>query len=112
MNHLITTGTIKRAASPPALLDRVVTEARRERAFAALLAAYPKCPADCSDISCRSIFDQLLDSGFDPGDIIAGATLYATACRQTGTKNIKLLIYWLRVEGWLEQNHHQLERVH
>lgn len=112
MNHLLTTGTTKRAASPPALLDRVVEEAKRERAFAALLAAYPKCPMDCSDISCRGVFDQLLDTGFDPDDLIAGANAYAVRCRNTGTKNIKLLIYWLRVEGWLEQNHHQLDRVH
>jgi hypothetical protein len=43
----------------------------------------------------------MLDSGFDPGGLIAG-----TPAGKTSSS------YWLRVEGRLERNYYELQGVH
>ena len=104
-NREVSSAAPPRASSP---VDRVepVTPVDRERAFGALLNAYPKYPRDPSDTQCRGIFEQLLDDGTDPDKIINGATAYAERCEGTkiNPREIRLLIFYLRVKGWLPDN--------
>jgi hypothetical protein len=59
-------------------------------------------------LTCRAIFNQLLDAGFDGDNIIDGAMDYSDRCRGTDPKNVRPLIYYLRVKGWQQENHHLL----
>jgi Helix-turn-helix domain len=101
------------ASSPPASglvdIDGPVTDDQRTRAFSALVASYPKYPRDSSDSQCREIFDQLIDGGIDHNDIIDGAAVYAERCKGSDPRTIRLLIYYLRVKGWLPENYHYMQ---
>ena len=101
------------AASPRASglvdIDGPVTDDQRARAFRALVATYPKYPRDSSDSQCREIFDQLIDDGIDPDDIIDGAADYAERCKGTDARTIRLLIYYLRVKGWRPEDYHYMQ---
>ena len=84
------------AASPPSLVTTVVMEDQedqRERAFGALLEAYPnKTNGDH-----RNAFDELLDQGIEADDLIAAAKHFAKTTRGTKPKDHPLLCFWLRV---------------
>jgi hypothetical protein len=122
VNHLIAT-SIHKSAPPARSSARVergeetsVTDDRRDRAngalYRALLQAYPEYLGNSSDSECRETFFHLLDTGHDHDKIIDGALDYGDRCRGTDPKNVKPLIYYLRVKGWEQQNHHLLQAVH
>ena len=88
---------------------------QRDRAYgalySALLQAYPEHLGISSDSECRAIFYHLLDTGHDEDKIIDGAFDYADQCREIAPQNVRPLIYYLRVKGWQEENHHLLQPV-
>jgi hypothetical protein len=80
-----------------------VTDDASERAYAALWRVYPYHPdPDGDETDAREVFDQLLDEGVDPGDIINGATAYAKRCIGAHPMTIGFMVYWLRGRGWEE----------
>lgn len=101
---------------PPVPVDRDVPITERDRAYGALyralLQAYPEHHGISSDSECRAIFYHLLDTGHDEDKIIDGAFDYADQCREIAPKNVKPLIYYLRVKGWQQENLHLLQPVH
>jgi hypothetical protein len=109
-NREVSKSAASRRAPAPVDIVGPVTDEQRARAFGALIRAYPKYPPDCSDSQCREIFDQLIDDGTDPADIIDGAKTYADRCN--GTDSIRLLIYYLRVKGWQPENYHHMQPMH
>jgi hypothetical protein len=87
----------KRAASPPTLpvfLESVTDD--RERAYAALMAAYPN---KTSHEDSRVEFYRLLNDGIGPDDLIAEAKIVAIKSIGKRPKEIDYLCYWLKVDA-------------
>jgi hypothetical protein len=91
-----TESNTERAASPRSSLVTTAVMDQRERAFGALLEAYPnKTRHDDS----RATFEQLIEDGLNPDELIAEAKLYATKCIGMKQRDIHYLCRWLKVEA-------------
>lgn len=77
----------------------------REHDYAALWRAYPRYMRDGSDVGCRELFEQVLDNGVDPAELIEAAAEYA---RRLNGQRPRLMCYWLKVGGWKKEKYHML----
>jgi hypothetical protein len=77
-----------KAATPP-LVVTVVTDDDRERGYAALWRVWP----NKKHAHARDAYDELIDDGIDPDDLITEAKLYMD---KTEAKEIPYLRFWLK----------------
>jgi hypothetical protein len=90
--HNIEKGNIEKdnkAAMPPALVVTVVTDDDRERGYAALWDVWP----NKKHAHARDAYDELIDDGIDPDDLITEAKFYIA---KTEAKEIPYLRFWLK----------------